>query len=192
MAVIPVALAGRAYDVHVARGLLERIGELARDRPIVAVCRPPAERWRGAATARAPARSRLGTTASWGRCAMRASSAALSITARPGSAQPLHTARARVRRRRRCPHPNMPTIPASSRCSWTATCSAVRSGPAAAQRIIAGCVERGVLVLPCGPYGNVIRILCPLVITDEQLDRALDVLETEVLRACPVPAEASA
>ncbi|MGX7925800.1 3-dehydroquinate synthase [Tsuneonella sp. HG094] len=29
MAVIPVALAGRAYDVHVARGLLERIGELA-------------------------------------------------------------------------------------------------------------------------------------------------------------------
>ena len=68
----------------------------------------------------------------------------------------------------------------------------LRPDPAAAQRIIAGCVERGVLVLPCGPYGNVIRILCPLVITDEQLDRALDVLETEVLRACPVPAEASA
>jgi len=31
-----------------------------------------------------------------------------------------------------------------------------------------------------GLYGNVIRILCPLVITDEQLEEGLDVLEEVV------------
>ncbi len=37
--------------------------------------------------------------------------------------------------------------------------------------------ERGVLALSAGVDGNCIRFLAPLVITDEQLDEALDVLE---------------
>jgi 4-aminobutyrate aminotransferase/(S)-3-amino-2-methylpropionate transaminase len=40
---------------------------------------------------------------------------------------------------------------------------------------------RGVLILPAGVYGNCIRFLAPLVITDEQLDEALGVLESCVL-----------
>jgi 4-aminobutyrate aminotransferase/(S)-3-amino-2-methylpropionate transaminase len=37
--------------------------------------------------------------------------------------------------------------------------------------------ERGVLVLSAGVAGNCLRFLAPLVITDEQLEEALDVLE---------------
>src|SRR4051795_5310353 len=37
--------------------------------------------------------------------------------------------------------------------------------------------ERGLLLLSCGLYGNVIRILVPLSATDEELDRGLDILE---------------
>jgi 4-aminobutyrate aminotransferase/(S)-3-amino-2-methylpropionate transaminase len=37
--------------------------------------------------------------------------------------------------------------------------------------------ERGVLVLSAGVEGNCLRFLAPLVITDEQLEEALDVLE---------------
>ena len=37
-----------------------------------------------------------------------------------------------------------------------------------------------VLVLSAGTYGNVIRVLSPLVITDEQLDRGLSVLAEEI------------
>ena len=39
------------------------------------------------------------------------------------------------------------------------------------------CQQEGVLILSAGTYGNVIRLLPPLVITDEQLNEALDVLE---------------
>lgn len=38
-------------------------------------------------------------------------------------------------------------------------------------------MEHGVLALSAGVLGNVVRILAPLVITDEQADEALDVLE---------------
>jgi len=47
-----------------------------------------------------------------------------------------------------------------------------------AQPYLEALLERGVLALPAGP--NVIRLLPPLVITEEQLDRVLDVME-EVL-----------
>ncbi|GCF07752.1 [LysW]-lysine hydrolase [Dictyobacter arantiisoli] len=45
-------------------------------------------------------------------------------------------------------------------------------------------IERGVLALPAGP--NVLRLLPPLVITEAQLDRALDIV-AEVLGATPNP-----
>ena len=37
--------------------------------------------------------------------------------------------------------------------------------------------EAGLLLLTCGTYGNVIRLLPPLVITDDELDRGLTLLE---------------
>ena len=39
------------------------------------------------------------------------------------------------------------------------------------------CYEHGVITISAGTYGNVIRLLMPLVITDTQMDEALDVLE---------------
>ncbi len=48
--------------------------------------------------------------------------------------------------------------------------------------VIKACVSRGLIVVPAGSYGNNIRILCPLVITDEQLDRGLTILEDEITR----------
>ena len=39
------------------------------------------------------------------------------------------------------------------------------------------CLDRGLNLLTCGCYGNVIRFLMPLVITDEHLERGLDIIE---------------
>ena len=39
------------------------------------------------------------------------------------------------------------------------------------------CLERGVILVTAGSYSNVIRILMPLVITDDQMQEALDVME---------------
>lgn len=40
---------------------------------------------------------------------------------------------------------------------------------------------RGVVTVSCGIYHNVLRHLVPLVMTDEQLDEALDVLAESAL-----------
>lgn len=42
------------------------------------------------------------------------------------------------------------------------------------------CYKRGVIVLNAGIYGNVLRFLSPLVITDDQLNEALDVIEAAI------------
>jgi 4-aminobutyrate aminotransferase/(S)-3-amino-2-methylpropionate transaminase len=39
------------------------------------------------------------------------------------------------------------------------------------------CFERGLIVSPCGTYGNVVRVLMPLTIGEEELERGLAVLE---------------
>jgi 4-aminobutyrate aminotransferase len=49
--------------------------------------------------------------------------------------------------------------------------------PDRAQAIVAGAFERGLLLLACGMYGNVIRLLAPLTITDDELDDGLAILE---------------
>jgi 4-aminobutyrate aminotransferase/(S)-3-amino-2-methylpropionate transaminase len=51
--------------------------------------------------------------------------------------------------------------------------------PAAEQtkQVMQYCYEHGVITISAGSYGNVIRLLMPLVITDAQMDEALDVLE---------------
>jgi 4-aminobutyrate aminotransferase/(S)-3-amino-2-methylpropionate transaminase len=47
----------------------------------------------------------------------------------------------------------------------------------------AGARDRGLLLLSCGIYGNVVRILVPLVISDEDLGRGLEILEEALVDA---------
>jgi 4-aminobutyrate aminotransferase len=49
--------------------------------------------------------------------------------------------------------------------------------PELASRVTAAARARGLVLLSCGIYGNVIRILVPLSIADEELERGLDLLE---------------
>ena len=49
-------------------------------------------------------------------------------------------------------------------------------------RITAEARERGLILLSCGIYGNVIRILVPFAVSDEDLERGLDILESLVGR----------
>lgn len=46
----------------------------------------------------------------------------------------------------------------------------------ATKAIVGACLAQGVIILSCGTYGNVIRLLPPLVISDEVLNDGLDVL----------------
>ena len=50
--------------------------------------------------------------------------------------------------------------------------------PELALGVAQAALERGLLLLKAGIYGNCIRVLCPLVITDAELDEALDVWES--------------
>ena len=46
-----------------------------------------------------------------------------------------------------------------------------------AGRIVAAAREQGLILLSCGIYGNVIRILVPFTIGDAELELGLDILE---------------
>ena len=52
--------------------------------------------------------------------------------------------------------------------------------PAAAAAVAKACHGQGVVILTCGTFGNVIRLLPPLVIGEELLSEGLDVLEAAV------------
>jgi 4-aminobutyrate aminotransferase/(S)-3-amino-2-methylpropionate transaminase len=52
------------------------------------------------------------------------------------------------------------------------------------KKITQYCYEHGVITISAGSYGNVIRLLMPLVITDEQMDEALHVLEGALESVC--------
>jgi 4-aminobutyrate aminotransferase / (S)-3-amino-2-methylpropionate transaminase / 5-aminovalerate transaminase len=45
------------------------------------------------------------------------------------------------------------------------------------KKLVKVCYEKGLVLVACGNFGNVIRTLMPLVITDEQLDRGFAILE---------------
>jgi 4-aminobutyrate aminotransferase / (S)-3-amino-2-methylpropionate transaminase / 5-aminovalerate transaminase len=55
--------------------------------------------------------------------------------------------------------------------------------PARANKVAGEAARRGVLVLTAGLYGNVVRTLMPLVMTEAELDEALDVLEAALATA---------
>jgi len=49
-------------------------------------------------------------------------------------------------------------------------------------KVVKGCSDKGLILLSAGTHKNVIRILSPLVITDEELNRGLDILENQILK----------
>jgi 4-aminobutyrate aminotransferase/(S)-3-amino-2-methylpropionate transaminase len=51
------------------------------------------------------------------------------------------------------------------------------------KKITQYCYEHGVITISAGSYSNVIRLLMPLVITDEQMNESLDVLEAGIRSA---------
>ena len=51
--------------------------------------------------------------------------------------------------------------------------------PDKAKEMVNRCLENGLITLACGNFGNVIRTLMPLVITDEQLERGLAIMEDQ-------------
>jgi 4-aminobutyrate aminotransferase/(S)-3-amino-2-methylpropionate transaminase len=53
--------------------------------------------------------------------------------------------------------------------------------------IIKYCWQHGLIILSAGTYGNVIRLLLPLVVTDDQLEEGFSVLEA-ALTSVPAPA----
>lgn len=48
-------------------------------------------------------------------------------------------------------------------------------------RLIKRCIEHGVLLIGAGTYGNVLRFLIPLVMTEAELNEGLDIIEVEIL-----------
>lgn len=46
-----------------------------------------------------------------------------------------------------------------------------------AKTLVKFCFDRGLILLSCGVYGNVIRFLMPLVMTSDELDRGLNIVE---------------
>jgi 4-aminobutyrate aminotransferase / (S)-3-amino-2-methylpropionate transaminase / 5-aminovalerate transaminase len=54
-----------------------------------------------------------------------------------------------------------------------------RNDPAAeeALKMVQYCHENGLILISCGTFGNIIRTLIPFVITDEQLEKGLNIME---------------
>lgn len=55
--------------------------------------------------------------------------------------------------------------------------------PEMTNRVREEALKRGLILLTCGVYGNVIRFLAPLTIQDAVFDEALDILEASILAA---------
>ena len=58
----------------------------------------------------------------------------------------------------------------------------------ATKKIAQFCYEHGLITITAGTYGNVMRILVPLVVTDAQFEEGLDVLEAALAYASGSPA----
>ena len=51
-----------------------------------------------------------------------------------------------------------------------------------AKALVELCLEKGLVVLSCGTLGNVMRMLMPLVIEDDQLEKGLSILEEGLIK----------
>ena len=67
-----------------------------------------------------------------------------------------------------------------------------RPGGALVKRIIDECRRNGLLIIPAGVDGNVIRVLAPIVISDELLGKGLDIIERAVVSMTTSGAHAGA
>ena len=56
----------------------------------------------------------------------------------------------------------------------------VEQSPERASALVSAARARGLALLSCGLYGNVIRLHVPLVISDDDLARGLDILESSL------------
>jgi 4-aminobutyrate aminotransferase / (S)-3-amino-2-methylpropionate transaminase / 5-aminovalerate transaminase len=56
--------------------------------------------------------------------------------------------------------------------------------PDETKKITQYCYEHGLITITAGSYGNVIRLLVPLVVSDQQMDEGLDVLEVALASVC--------
>jgi 4-aminobutyrate aminotransferase/(S)-3-amino-2-methylpropionate transaminase len=52
------------------------------------------------------------------------------------------------------------------------------------EKVVKYCYEHGLLTISAGTYGNVLRVLVPLVITDDQFAEGLDVIEAALASVC--------
>ena len=59
----------------------------------------------------------------------------------------------------------------------------VERSPERAQAVVSAAFDRGLVLLSCGLYGNVIRLLPPLTIGAEDLEEGLAILEESLLGA---------
>jgi 4-aminobutyrate aminotransferase len=50
-----------------------------------------------------------------------------------------------------------------------------RADKTTTKAVAAACLKRGMLILTCGTYENVIRWIPPLIVNSEQIDTALDI-----------------
>jgi 4-aminobutyrate aminotransferase/(S)-3-amino-2-methylpropionate transaminase len=63
----------------------------------------------------------------------------------------------------------------------TSTAAGPEPDAARAGAVARACHAAGLLVLTCGTYGNVLRFLPPLVISESEVDRGLEILEAALL-----------
>ena len=81
--------------------------------------------------------------------------------------------------RGRSASPRSATSAGSARCSRSSsstTAATKQPAPELATAVVEAAAARGLLLLKAGLYANCIRVLCPLVITDAELDEALGVV----------------
>jgi 4-aminobutyrate aminotransferase/(S)-3-amino-2-methylpropionate transaminase len=53
-----------------------------------------------------------------------------------------------------------------------------------ARDLVGFCHENGLILLTCGTYGNVVRTLIPFVVTDDQLEKGLSIMESGLAITC--------
>jgi 4-aminobutyrate aminotransferase / (S)-3-amino-2-methylpropionate transaminase / 5-aminovalerate transaminase len=56
--------------------------------------------------------------------------------------------------------------------------------PEETNAILAECHRRGLMIISAGTFGNVIRLLAPLVATEQQIDEGLNILEQAIAANC--------
>ena len=52
-----------------------------------------------------------------------------------------------------------------------------KPNPTAVAQVVAKARDKGLILLSCGTYGNVLRVLVPLTSPNEQLDKGLAIIE---------------